>query len=232
MGRTVRHPGDAAVRVHLPARPGPAWGKMARMRRGLVHALAWSLATGAAVTLSWWGVHTVLSGTVYDPPRALPLPVGTTPGDLVPAETAIGDPATSSTRRPVPESPSTAPPSSAPATGAPKATRPALAPSRTPSPDPVPDPSPTTGSTSAPAAGGDSSSQVKSYAVDGGRVTFDLGETSAELVSATPASGWQMQVWKQPTWIRVTFTQGSRELSVFCLWHDSAPRVQIEERAA
>lgn len=43
------------------------------MQRGLVHALAWSLATGAAVTLSWWGVHTVMAGTAYDPPRAVPI---------------------------------------------------------------------------------------------------------------------------------------------------------------
>src|SRR5438093_9815079 len=44
------------------------------MHRGLIHAAAWSLATGAAVTLSWWGVHTVLAGTAYDPPRAVPIP--------------------------------------------------------------------------------------------------------------------------------------------------------------
>jgi hypothetical protein len=43
------------------------------MRRGLVLVLAWTLATGAAVTLSWWGVHTVMAGTAYDPPRALPI---------------------------------------------------------------------------------------------------------------------------------------------------------------
>ncbi|MER7973939.1 hypothetical protein ABTX35_33875, partial [Streptomyces sp. NPDC096080] len=43
------------------------------MRRGLVHVLAWTLATGAAATLSWWGVHTVMAGTAYDPPRALPI---------------------------------------------------------------------------------------------------------------------------------------------------------------
>ncbi|EFL41216.1 secreted protein, partial [Streptomyces griseoflavus Tu4000] len=43
------------------------------MRRGLVHVLAWLLATGAAVTLSWWGVSTVMTGTAYDPPRALPV---------------------------------------------------------------------------------------------------------------------------------------------------------------
>ena len=46
------------------------------MRRGLAHVVAWLLATGAAVTLSWWGVHTVLTGTAYDPPRAVPLTVG------------------------------------------------------------------------------------------------------------------------------------------------------------
>ncbi|MBX4178485.1 hypothetical protein K3A88_28170, partial [Streptomyces geysiriensis] len=46
---------------------------MAAMRRGLIHVIAWLLATGAAVTLSWWGVHTVMAGTAYDAPRALPI---------------------------------------------------------------------------------------------------------------------------------------------------------------
>ncbi|MFF9144136.1 hypothetical protein ACF1BN_04660 [Streptomyces sp. NPDC014861] len=198
---------------------------MARMRRGLVHALAWSLATGAAVTLSWWGVHTVLSGTVYDPPRALPLPVGT-PAVPVPAETAIGDPVTSSTR-----SPATTPPATTPTPSAPAPTGPDPA-ATTPPTTPPPTASRTTPApTTVPPAPAGASSGVKSYPVDGGRVTFDLGESSAELVSAIPASGWQMQVWKQTTWIRVTFTRDDRELSVFCLWHDSAPRVQIEERA-
>ncbi|MCX5390871.1 hypothetical protein ABZY68_07315 [Streptomyces sp. NPDC006482] len=195
------------------------------MRRGLVHALAWSLATGAAVTLSWWGVHSVLSGTVYDPPRALPLPAGTT---ALPV-TSGSDPLTSSTRRPEP--PATSRPS-------PKSTPPeerTTAPSSTAAATPSDRPDPTTAApattTAAPAtASAAPVSSVKSYPVDGGRVTFDLGDTSAELVSATPASGWQMQVWKQPTWIRVTFTKDGRELSVFCLWHDSAPRVEIEDR--
>ncbi|MFF8836593.1 hypothetical protein [Streptomyces sp. NPDC015130] len=196
------------------------------MRRGLVHALAWSLATGAAVTLSWWGVHTVLSGTVYDPPRALPLPAGTT-------EDAPGaggsDPLTSSTRRP--ETPRTSPPSP---TSTPTAERTASATPATTSADRPPATTTAPASPTAPPATSPASTQassVKSYTVDGGRVTFDLGETSAELVSAIPASGWQMQVWKQPTWIRVTFTRDGRELSVFCLWHDTAPRVEIEDRA-
>ncbi|MER8231927.1 hypothetical protein [Streptomyces sp. NPDC094049] len=189
------------------------------MRRGLVHALAWALATGAAVTLSWWGVHTVLSGTVYDRPRALPLPAG--PVEEAPASEA---PLSSSTERPGTTPPSTPAPSRRTPDGGPT-TAPAAAgtaPERTTAP--VAPPASTT-------AAADSGSNVKSYTVDGGRVAFDLGETSAELVSATPASGWQMQVWKDATWIRVTFTSGSRELSVFCLWHDTAPRVQIEERA-
>ncbi|CAM5554755.1 hypothetical protein SCALM49S_03974 [Streptomyces californicus] len=52
---------------------GPGGARMSPMRRGLVHVLAWTLSTGAAVTLSWWGVHTVLSGTLYDRPRAVPV---------------------------------------------------------------------------------------------------------------------------------------------------------------
>ncbi|MEU5215819.1 hypothetical protein AB0G79_06420 [Streptomyces sp. NPDC020807] len=228
------------------------------MRRGLVHALAWSLATGAAVTLSWWGVHSVLSGTVYDPPRALPLPVGTT--DDAPA-LAGGDPLnplTSSTRNPetsgppsgtpggaasarpeTTESPDRAPvgtastaPADPAATGTPGATDPA--PASPAGPAPTTDaPAATTAaapgtSSAAPAPASDSG--VKTFTVDGGRVTFDLGESSAELVAATPASGWQMQVWKDPSWIRVTFTGDGREISVFCLWHDGPPHVQVEER--
>ncbi|MFF8377014.1 hypothetical protein ACF07V_12885 [Streptomyces sp. NPDC015661] len=187
------------------------------MRRGLVHALAWSLATGAAVTLSWWGVHTVLSGTVYDPPLALPLPAGTTIG--TPA--SGGDPQTSSTQPPESADPSA--PATAKSTPSEARTAPA-----TPSTTSSRRPTPTTQTPAAPLP--DESSSVKTYPVDGGRVTFDLGETSAELVSATPASGWQMQVWKQPTWIRVTFTKDGRELSVFCVWHDTAPRVEIDDR--
>ncbi|WP_435969922.1 hypothetical protein [Streptomyces sp. Qhu_M48] len=192
---------------------------MARMRRGLVHALAWSLATGAAVTLSWWGVHTVLSGTVYDPPRALPLPVGSA-GEPV---AAGSDPLTSSTRSPGTTAPSATPTTKpTPSGGRSAPATPSAPPSRSAKPPTEAPPA------TAPA---DSGSNVKTWTVDGGRVTFDLGETSAELVSATPASGWQMQVWKQPTWIRVTFTADGRELSVFCVWHDTAPRVEIEDRA-
>ncbi|QNS08897.1 hypothetical protein [Streptomyces xanthii] len=175
------------------------------MRRGLVHSVAWLLATGAAVTLSWWGVHTVMAGTVYDPPRALPV-VGAVASESAP-------PVSSSTHRPGPAPSRSASSSSA----AGKSGRPTPKPS-TVSPKP---------SRSVPPANSGSTGNVKSYETAGGRAVFDLGERSATLVSATPGAGWSVQVWKQTTWIRVEFTSGADRVSVFCTWHDHAPSVEI-----
>ncbi|MFM9370300.1 hypothetical protein [Streptomyces sp. Da 82-17] len=178
-------------------------------RRGLVHGLAWTLATGAAVTLSWWGVHTVMSGTAYDRPRALPI--------------TAAEPQAASTHRPR-ETPE--PGGGAGSPSKPSSPSNSSAPDEAPSsakPQPKPKPSGDQG-------GGAPAGDVKSYTVAGGRVAFEMGPSSAELVSATPDAGWQMQVWKQEQWIRVTFTQGDREISVFCTWHDHAPRVETDER--
>ncbi|MFC7263391.1 hypothetical protein [Streptomyces lutosisoli] len=174
------------------------------MRRGLVHLLAWSLATGAAVTLSWWGVHTVMAGTAYDPPRALPI----TAGD---ATTQESKPLASSTQRAEPSKSASKPPATTkkPTSTPSKSATQSASPSRSASPSPT------------------SSGQVKSYDTDGGRAVFDLGKTSATLVSATPGSGWSMQVWKTETWIRVEFASGADRVSVFCTWHDGPPHVEI-----
>ncbi|MFD7688797.1 hypothetical protein [Streptomyces sp. NPDC059781] len=180
------------------------------MRRGFVHVLAWLLATGAAVTLSWWGVSTVMEGTAYDPPRALPV-------------TAAGEKSqavSSSTRRPSEAEQSSKKPG--------ETRKPSAKPDEASSPEPDPEPSrtttpPSSPSPSAPAASG----QVKGYDTKGGRAVFDLGETSASLVSATPGAGWSMQVWKTESWIRVEFTSGADRVSVFCTWHDGPPRVEI-----
>ncbi|MFJ4717291.1 hypothetical protein [Streptomyces sp. NPDC088785] len=177
------------------------------MRRGLVHAVAWLLATGAAVTLSWWGVHTVMAGTAYDPPRALPV-------------AGPASPLASSTHRPEPSpSPSSAPASAPPSRPSASASASADAPRRTATGAPPPASSPGTAS----------SGTVKSYATAGGRAVFDLGDTSATLVSATPGAGWTVQVWKQTTWIRVEFTSGTDTVSVFCTWHDHEPSVQVAD---
>ncbi|MER6470154.1 hypothetical protein [Streptomyces collinus] len=168
------------------------------MRRGLVHVLAWLLATGAAVTLSWWGVHTVMAGTAYDPPRALPITSAA-------ATTQRSGPLRSPSARPAPSrSPSSRPP--------------APAPSRTRAPSAGP--SPSAGATTTPG-------RIKPYDTDGGRAVFDLGPASATLVSATPGTGWSMQVWKTESWIRVEFSRGADRVSVFCTWHDGPPHVDV-----
>ncbi|MGW7516034.1 hypothetical protein ACWGJ2_10620 [Streptomyces sp. NPDC054796] len=175
-------------------------------RRGLVHAAAWTLATGAAVTLSWFGVHTVLSGTAYDPPRALPL------SEASPSQ---AEPRASSTHRPKP-SPSSAKPS----TSAP----------RKPSKPPGTGSSskkPSTGSRSP--SGAAPEGNVEGETVAGGRAVFDMGEASASLVSATPHAGWDMRVWRADHWIRVTFTKGDTSSSVFCRWDDGPPRLETFE---
>ncbi|MFD7612281.1 hypothetical protein [Streptomyces sp. NPDC059828] len=184
---------------------------MGPMRRGLIHALAWSLATGAAVTLSWWGVHTVMADTAYDRPRALPI---TTDGG--------------GTKQAAP--PKSAPKPGASATPGPSApSKPSASSGTTGSSNPAA-PSATSRAVPSPAAPDDPPGNVKSYTVEGGRVAYDIGPASAELVSATPSGGWTMQIWKQSTYIRVTFSQNGREIDVFCTWHDTAPRVTIEER--
>ncbi|MGH3323967.1 MAG: hypothetical protein ACRDOV_06000, partial [Streptomyces sp.] len=67
---------------------------------------------------------------------------------------------------------------------------------------------------------------VRGADVPGGRAVFDMGHDSATLVSATPDDGWDMRVWKDATWIRVTFSKGGAESSVFCRWDDGPPRVE------
>ncbi|MBT2506781.1 hypothetical protein J7I98_12950 [Streptomyces sp. ISL-98] len=192
------------------------------MQRGLVHAMAWSLATGAAVTLSWWGVHTVMAGTAYDPPQALPLPADLPSQD----STAQGaEPQASSTRRPD-DNASDKKPSRTPSGPASRSSSPQDEAPGTPSRTPAGSGSPS--GPGSPGTGAESESgQVKSYNTDGGRVTFDIGKSSATLVSATPATGWSMQVWKNTTWIRVEFAAGGEAITVFCTWHDHEPTVEI-----
>lgn len=175
---------------------------MAPMRRGLVHVLAWLLATAAATTLSWWGVHTVMAGTAYDPPRAVPI-------------TAAEAAAHASTATPTP--------SSASPTPTPRRTSPP------PSPTPARSAAPATPTTPTPWAPTTTpAGNVKAYDTGGGRAVFDLGPASATLVSATPGTGWSMQVWKTETWIRVEFSRSTDRVTIFCDWHDGPPHVDVQ----
>lgn len=182
------------------------------MQRGLVHAIAWSLATGAAVTLSWWGVHTVMAGTAYDPPRAVPISVDA-------AEQDSEKPVSSSTHRaPPPPTPSATRSRATPSASARPSERPS---SPAASSRATPEPSP-------PAA---ASGDVKSYPTRGGQVVFELASDSAKLVSATPETNWSMQVWTNPEWIRVDFSDGGGAVvSVFCTWNGHPPTVQVVDQ--
>ncbi|KDQ67454.1 hypothetical protein ACIPJG_01075 [Streptomyces halstedii] len=183
------------------------------MRRGLVHALAWSLATGASVTLSWWGVHTVLSGTAYDRPRAVPVSVGAG-GDR-----ATEEPVSSSTHR--------APPSPAPSATATRAASPPGPRSSSPRP-PSGRPSGGGATSAAPSV---ASGDVESYPTRGGRVVLELAPDAATLVSATPEPGWSMAVWTENQWIRVDFSDGAgATVSVFCTWNGHPPAVEVVDR--
>lgn len=195
---------------------------------------AWVGATGAAVTLTWFGVGSVLRGTVYDPPRALPV---TGP----PADHADAGPDVSSTQRPpVPgEDPGgddagggagSRPPEPPPddEDGAEETAGPGDAPGVTPDGDAD---GPTDPATRAPESEGAGSGlgSVETVATDGGRVAFDMGPESAELVSATPAPGWEMQVWAEDTYIRVSFSGEGRTVSVFCVFNGHPPYLDRHE---
>ncbi|GAA2959347.1 MULTISPECIES: hypothetical protein [Streptomyces] len=180
------------------------------MRRGLVHAIAWSFATGAAVTLSWWGVHTVMSGTAYDRPRAVPISVGTR---------ATEAPVSSSTHRALPSP-----------TPSPSASRSTSPPSPRSSPR-ASSAAPSGGHAPAAPAPSAASGNVESYPTRGGRVVLELAADSAKLVSATPEPEWSMQVWTNAEWIRVDFTEGSgATVSVFCTWNGHPPSVEVVEQ--
>ncbi|WP_460355725.1 hypothetical protein [Actinoallomurus acanthiterrae] len=118
----------------------------------------------------------------------------------------------------VPESPatSTAPPSPAEPSPTVRAT-----PKRTVRPTP---------SRSSTKASPSSHADTRSYTLDGGQVVLSMGATSARLVSATPAAGWEVRTWHAPGWLRVDFTKGETTSSLFCTWNGHPPAVQVENQ--
>ncbi|MFC5722244.1 hypothetical protein ACFP1Z_18940 [Streptomyces gamaensis] len=210
------------------------------MRRGFLRSSVWLLAMGAAVAVSWWGIRGVMSGTLGDPPHALVIdgkgnsaddgPVADAPSSAAaPGASPLASSAGGGTPNSATGTPSSGPSSSGrpagPSQHTPGGATPGAA-SRTPGSGPSSRNSSAPPPHRDPQGGG----SVKPVDVDGGRVVFDMGASSATLVSATPAAGWQMQTWDQSGqgWIRVTFTKGSREISVFCTWHDHPPMVETQ----
>ncbi|WP_037605391.1 hypothetical protein [Streptacidiphilus rugosus] len=180
------------------------------MRRELVQGAAWAAATGAAVCVSWYGVHRVLADDGYHQPTALALSVAGSGSSRTPAPPppAIGDP----TQVPAPSAtrhgPSPSPGRSHPGGAAPTSA------------------APTSGTPSASAdASASASGDVSSYTPEGGRVAVSMGASSASLVSATPDSGWSMHVWSGDEWLRVDFTSGTVDSAFYVTWNGHPPMV-------
>ncbi|MER7753048.1 hypothetical protein [Kitasatospora sp. NPDC097643] len=182
------------------------------MRNGLVQLGAWAAATGAAVALSWFGVHAVLTGAAFEQPAALPLPSAPAAGTPH-ASTATPAEGHSATRTETP-----APPASPAAAGSPHGPAPTA--TATATATAVRKPSPTATATSS----------VKSYPVPGGKVALDIRPDKASLVSATPDPGWQMQVWNGDQWMRIDFTKDAQANSVFVYWNGHPPVVETAIR--
>ncbi|MFJ5926290.1 hypothetical protein ACIQF6_27160 [Kitasatospora sp. NPDC092948] len=198
------------------------------MRSGWVQLGAWTAATGAAVALSWLGVHAVLADTVFEGPVALPLPPTATshpgPAATVPPPSTTGVPSAAPGDPGGSDSPGPAGATTPPHPG------PAPDPSADPAPVPAPSRSQSSPSHSTAAIRATPSSTtgtVKSYLMPGGRVALDIREHDAELVSATPEAGWTMQVWHGDQWLRVLFSKDDRASQVYVTWNGYQPDVQV-----
>ncbi|MFC1399721.1 MULTISPECIES: hypothetical protein [unclassified Streptacidiphilus] len=181
------------------------------MRRGLVRAAAWTGATAAAVSVSWFGVHRVLRDGTYEQPSALvavadPSSASPTPPPL---PTSIGSAVT------IPSPSPSATPSAGPSRSATRSHTPTASASPSASPSPSP---------SASAAG-----TIQTFTRPGGRIVIDMGTTSASIVSVTPDPGWSWHQWVTDTWLRVDFQQdgGAGTDSIFYVtWNGHPPLVQ------
>lgn len=71
---------------------------------------------------------------------------------------------------------------------------------------------------------------VQTYEVKGGKVVLSVRPEGAELISATPRSGYTVQTWDHVAgWLRVEFTAGQRGSSVIATWHDHPTTVETVE---
>ncbi|WP_328913662.1 MULTISPECIES: hypothetical protein [unclassified Streptomyces] len=170
------------------------------MGRGLLHVGAWVLATAVAVTLSWIGVRSVLRNTAYDPPRALPIPVGSQ------------EPTASATYRPSPTVTVTVTPSPSTVPAAPRTHRPAVAVTSTTTPP--------------PATGNVHSYTMDGGRVVLDLAGTSASLVSATPNEGWRMQVWTQPQWLRVTF---TSASGAAASSVICTWNGHAPSVQSYE---
>lgn len=187
-----------------------------------IRAGGWTLAVAAVAGLSGFGVHQVLAE-----PAVAARPVAAS-SVILPTAPAGASPATTS-RRPV------APPADQVAHAAPSRTASAAAssPAASPSDSGGPSASPARavgGPSAAPSASAAPASAAatgrQTYTVQGGQVVLELDASSATLVSAVPAPGWQVRVWRRSGWLQVAFTSAGDVSAVSCSWQGHPPQVR------
>jgi hypothetical protein len=92
-----------------------------------------------------------------------------------------------------------------------------------------PAPEPTATAVTGPTPAATTTAPAHGYAMAGGQVTLELDATSARLVSAVPAAGYQTETWHTEYWIRVDFYDGDRRSSLIVSWYLHEPTVDVSE---
>jgi len=198
---------------------------------GLRHVVGWLCAASMATGMTWVAIRDVLDSTglgVPDSVRGAAPGGGTTLIDPAPVATTVS-PRTGGSDRSTPTVPAPS------ATSSPRGT--AAASATAPAPPSAPGPSATAAdgpraTSSSPAEQQDqqsASTVVRSYTLEGGHAVLEIGADRAELVSATPRDGFQVQSWTQVGWLRVEFTSDNDHSSLFATWNGHAPEVRVVE---
>jgi hypothetical protein len=152
------------------------------------------------VSVSWFGVHSVLADSSAVQPRPLVVALN--------AEVA---------------SPTPPPPPAAIGT-------PAQTPSAAPSPTPgrtTARPHHSAAASASPTPTASPTERIVSYTRPGGIIVVAVGPTSAKLITATPDAGWSVQTWtSEPDWFRVDFVNGGTDTVFYMTWNGHPPMVQ------
>ena len=72
-----------------------------------------------------------------------------------------------------------------------------------------------------------SEGDVRAYTLVGGNVTLQVTQTSVQLVTAVPATGYSVMTWPGTDWLRVDFSSGTHVSSLIASWYEHAPTITV-----
>ncbi|GAA0430578.1 hypothetical protein Acor_46310 [Acrocarpospora corrugata] len=189
--------------------------------RAIGYTLAWCGATALAVTVAWLGVGQVLHNTVLGDEPLAPVLLAAPPTGVSGVSRALSPPPS------IPASPKPKP-TKAPRPS--KQVRPTEPAPETTAPRPqTPRESPAPSRAATPSSQATPGEVLHTFTLRGGRATIAVREKDCRMVSATPADGYELKVWDESHWLRITFLQGTKESSAFCVWNALPPRLDTYE---